>query len=350
MLSVFLMFIFCSFSVQAITFPDLPEGVSNNAVAQVNTSQGDYLISFMGLGQNKDHKAVHNKVWALKIGDQHWQQKSPVPSSLTLKGRLASIAATVNEHVYLFGGYTVAEDHQEISSPDVFRYDVSQDTYQKLTPMPVPVDDSVALVYQNRYIYLVSGWHNAGNVNLVQIYDTATDSWQQGSPFLGQPVFGHSGAITGNNMIICDGVIVVPQRLKRRKYDDIAQCYIGKINAQQVDKVDWQLIDHPTGVAKYRMAAAALKGSVFFVGGSDNPYNYNGIGYNTVPSNPSNEVWQYNIAEHRWLKLSQKQDRKLYPATMDHRGLIIYKNQLLTIGGMEQGQRVSNKVSSRQLL
>lgn len=25
--------------------------------------------------------------------------------------------------------------------------------------MPVPVDDSVALVYRDRYVYLVSGWH-----------------------------------------------------------------------------------------------------------------------------------------------------------------------------------------------
>jgi hypothetical protein len=41
--------------------------------------------------------------------------------------------------------------------------------------MPVPVDDDISLPYQSRYIYLISGWHNDGNVNLVQLYDTKTN-------------------------------------------------------------------------------------------------------------------------------------------------------------------------------
>lgn len=43
--------------------------------------------------------------------------------------------------------------------------------------MPVPVDDSVSLTYQDRYIYLVSGWHKDDNVLNVQMYDSQTDIW-----------------------------------------------------------------------------------------------------------------------------------------------------------------------------
>ena len=45
--------IFLSFSLRtaiAQPLPDLPEPVSNNAVALVKTEGGEYLLSFMGLG------------------------------------------------------------------------------------------------------------------------------------------------------------------------------------------------------------------------------------------------------------------------------------------------------------
>jgi hypothetical protein len=140
----------------AATLPPLPEAVSNNAVASVSTDSGNYLLSFMGLGKGKTHLDVHNKVWALKLNTtlsvNSWQQKSPVPSSLPLKGRLASIAVGVKDKAYLFGGYTVAEDHTEVSSPDNFAYQVTTDHYTKIANTPVPVDDAIALVYQQRFI------------------------------------------------------------------------------------------------------------------------------------------------------------------------------------------------------
>jgi len=43
--------------------PPLPEPVANNAVATVNIDQQQYLLSFMGLGQGKGHKDVHNRAW-----------------------------------------------------------------------------------------------------------------------------------------------------------------------------------------------------------------------------------------------------------------------------------------------
>jgi N-acetylneuraminic acid mutarotase len=113
----------------AHSLPDLPEPVSNNAVAKVTTPSADYLISFMGLAKQKDYSDVHDRVWVLKVGDDTWRPGKPVPSSLTLKGRLASIAAGVGDNAYIFGGYTVAQDHSEVSSPDNFRYNPATDQY-----------------------------------------------------------------------------------------------------------------------------------------------------------------------------------------------------------------------------
>lgn len=318
---------------------NLPEPVSNNAVAMVNTTDGQYLISFMGLGQGKTYKDVHNKVWAVNLNDNMWQAKKPVPSSLPLSGRLASVAIGVDEFAYLFGGYTVSADHQEISSPDSFQYDVLTDSYKTLAPMPVPVDDSVALVYQQRYIYLISGWHNAGNVNLVQIYDIKNNTWQQGSPFLGIPVFGQAGAISNNTMVICDGVMVEAQLLKRRTYKGISQCLKGQIDPKQPKNIDWQLIQHPTGVSRYRMAAAGQENKLYFVGGSSNPYNYSGVGYDGQPAPASAELWTYSVDTNQW------QVQPVNSKTMDHRGLIMINNEMLTIGGMNDKQQVIDTVT-----
>ena len=324
--------------------PDLPEAVSNNAVAAVDTEKGTYLLSFMGLAKGKSYRDVHDKTWVLAPGASEWQPGKPVPSSLSLAGRLASVAVGLNGQAYLFGGYTVAEDHSEISSPDNFRYDPVADQFQAIAPMPVPVDDAVALVYQQRYIYLVSGWHNDGNVNLVQVYDAKLDRWTQASPFLGAPVFGQAGGIVGNKLVICDGVAVHAHADKRRSFAAETACYLGTIDPKQPSKIDWRTLPHPTGKARYRMAATGLADGqkIVFAGGSDNPYNYNGIGYDGQPSEPDPMLWIFDLNKFTWSVTPSDSN------TMDHRGLLAYKGQLWVIGGMGPKQTVLSQVTSIQ--
>lgn len=325
----------------------IPSPVSNNAVTQVTVKNKKYLLSFSGITTNKTYQDVHNKTFIYDIEKNAWKQGKSVPISKSVNGligRLASTATSLKDIAYVFGGYTVAKDHSEISVPDVYSYNVSNDTFKLLTPMPVPVDDSVALSYNNRYIYLVSGWHNDGNVNLVQIYDSLTNTWQQASPFPGKAVFGHAGAIVDNTMVICDGVRIDVHAKKRRTYASEAACYIGKIKDNTPNIIDWNLLKHPTGIARYRMAAAGIdkKKQIVFIGGSDNPYNYNGIGYNNHASLPSEKIWVYDIKLNRWNITKTKN------LTMDHRGLLIFNNTLVTIGGMDKNQQVLNTINHYQ--
>jgi N-acetylneuraminic acid mutarotase len=322
----------------------LPEAVSNNAVTQVSVGNRQYLLSFSGLAKSKGASDVHNKTYVFDIEKNSWHVGSPVPIANPineLSGRLASVATAINEIAYVFGGYTVAKDHSEVSVPDVYAYHVDTDSYRALAPMPVPVDDSVALPYQDRYVYLVSGWHNDGNVNLVQVYDTTTNSWQQASPFPGKPVFGQAAGIVNNTLVICDGVRVDVHIAKRRNYAAEAACYVGKIADNNPAKISWQKLAHPTGVSRYRMAAAGDNntGIISFIGGSNNPYNYNGIGYNGVPSKPSNEIWQYHIKNNQWQVLTTNN------ATMDHRGLLNINGKLVTLGGMGHKQQVLDSIN-----
>lgn len=334
-------------------FASMPSAITNNAVTQVTIDNEHYLLSFSGLSNNKTYQDVHNKAYAYRVNKKQWQKISPVPlSSDNLKltnnlvGRLASVATSINDTAYIFGGYTVAQDGTEVSVSDVYSYDLIKDSYQLLAPMPVPVDDSVALAYQQQYIYLISGWHNSGNVNLVQLYNTQTNQWQQATPFPGKPVFGHAGGIVDNKMLICDGVAIKVHKNTKRSYQDEASCYLGVIDEQQPNKIAWRIIKHPTNNARYRMAALGIenKQQIVFIGGSENPYNYNGIGYNGKPSQPSNAVWLFDLQKDQW------QIKRSKTATMDHRGLLLIGNELLTLGGMAAQQQVLNTVNSYPLI
>ncbi len=318
--------------------PPLPIAVSNNAVASLRIGNATRLYSFMGLGEGKTHDDIVRAAFEYDSTRGAWQRLPDVPVS---EGRLASVAAAANGAVYLFGGYSVAADGHEISTPDVLRFDPVARTYRPVAPMPTPVDDSAAVVLGDRWIYLISGWHQDRNLPLVQVYDTIEDRWSQATEFPGAPVFGHAGALLGRSVLICDGV-----RLDviagKRTFSASPECWRGEIASNDRLAIAWRRIASHPGAPRYRMAAAAnpRSGTVLFLGGSENPYNYNGIGYDGRPSSASAMAQAYDLTGGRWVA-----KRPLAQASMDHRGLVAIDGRYALIGGMRDGQRVTAEVA-----
>jgi hypothetical protein len=313
----------------------LPQAVSNNAVALTSGEDGYRLYSVLGIGPGKTWKDIGREAWRYSAAAGRWSAIAPAPGP---RGRLAATAVTAGGDVYLFGGYTVAEDGAEVSTPEVFRLDEAAAKWLAVTTMPVPVDDAVALVYQDRYIYLISGWHDRGNVNLVQVLDTKGYQWAQATPYPGAPVFGHAGGISGARLVICDGVRIAYQKASvPREFLPSAQCWRGSIEGDDYRRIDWHpLAAHP-GVARYRMAAGSDDaGRIWFAGGSANPYNFDGQGYDGNPSEPEAEVFSYDLGKEKW-----DCHGPLAVATMDHRGLPWHEGWFYIIGGMRSGQEVS---------
>jgi hypothetical protein len=89
------------------------------------------------------------------------------------------------------------------------------------------------------------------------------------------------------------------------------------------------------------MAAAGIDklNGVLFVGGSENPYNFNGIGYDGRPSGPAAGALLFDIDTQSWTVLEFEG-----VATMDHRGLVPFAGQWLTVGGMTSDQQVTPSV------
>ena len=315
----------------------LPAPVTNNAVAAVGQDGGWSIYSFNGLGPGKQWRDVSNVAYRVEPESGKAEVIAEVPGA----GRLASTAAVAGGDIYIFGGYTVAEDGTEQSLAEVWKFDPFNEIFTRQADMPTAVDDSVALTYRDRYIYLISGWQDQGNVRNVQVYDTRDQRWMQATPFPGTPVFGHAGAIYGRSLMLIDGVAVTGQVEGKRQFGAVTQFWTGTIDARNPARISWQqLADHP-GEPRYRAGAAIDRSSrrLIIAGGSGNPYNYDGIGYNGLPSQPAEQILGYDFESGRWRVLGL-----LERGVMDLRGLVKIADDYFLVGGMTRGQQVSDGI------
>ena len=223
-------------------------------------------------------------------------------------------------------------------------YDPQADEWLRGAPFPLPVDDAVSGLWRDSLIYIVSGWSQRDNVADVQIYDPTADAWLAATPIPGPPVFGHAGAILGDAIVYCDGVRV--DRSRDTRFVMSRECYRGEIRPDEPARITWRRLSPHPGPARYRMAAAAhpTAGLIVFAGGTDNPYNFDGIGYDGIPAEPTARAFAYDVATDSWIALADKN-----VATMDHRALAVVGSSLYLIGGMTAGQTVTARVERLDL-
>ena len=314
----------------------LPEAVSNNAVAILKVKGQFALFSFMGIGPKKTWNAVTNAAYELDAGSGHAYTIHAVPGTA---GRIAAMAIGAAGRVYLFGGYVVYQGGG-MAVPDANGYEPTKDRWVRNADIPTPVGDAVIGLYHDRYIYLVGGRANTGPVSAVQIYDLEKDKWLNGTP-IPTPVFGHAGGLLGDTIVYIDGA----------KKNDTAgnprfvasdEGWKGTIDRHDPRKIEWTKLPAHPGHARFRIAAGTSEKDemIYFSGGSDNPHDYNGIGYDGKPSEPSPLTFAYNGRSGKWETLNENTP----DPTMDHRGLLVTPEGLVIIGGMEKGQEVTANI------
>lgn len=333
-------------STSALALPDLPEPVSNNAVASTSIRGKTYVLSATGIGPGKRSADIHNKAWLHTVGEFGWTSLPALPSQQRLNGRIGASAVALNNNFFIFGGAFVNADGSAITATDSYRLDPVTRRYTRLNDMPVPVDHAAAVAYQNRYIYLVSGWSDHGAVNLVQLFDNFTQRWSQATPFPGKPVFGLAATVAANHLIVCDGVTLEYPKDKAPELAHSAACWSGKLTSNP-NTIAWQRINHPTGEARYRLAAASVKINgeemAAFIGGSHTIYPLNGQDGTGKAAEPATQVWLYSPAKQRWQKAAATD------GVMDLRGVVELEGALYSLGGMLSQQQVTNKPIKHQI-
>jgi hypothetical protein len=323
----------------------LPVPLSNNAVAISHDEGGARIFSFMGIGPKKTWDAITSSTYEMDVDTGKWTEKRPVPG---VAGRLAASAVALHDQVFIFGGYVVDAQGGETTVSDLNVFVPVENRYYRGKDIPVPVDDAVVGRARDRFIFLIGGWSTTKNdaVRDVQIYDTDKDVWMRGTSIPGTPVFGHAGAIIGDTIVYVDGAYKNPNGANP-KYVASSECWMGKIPKKgDITKIQWTKLPAHPGNARYRIAAGAGSlekkgGRIYFSGGTDNPYSYNGIGYNGQPAEPSPVTFAFNVHTGAWETVNENTP----DPTMDHRGLLVTRHGIVIVGGMEKGQQVSPKVT-----
>ena len=330
----------------------LPSPVSNNAVAISHDEGGPRIFSFMGIGPKKTWDAVTTSAYEMNPDTGQWTEKRPVPG---VAGRLAASAVALHDQVFIFGGYVVDAQGGETTVSDLNVFVPVENRYYRGQDIPVPVDDAVVGLYRDRYIFLIGGRSSSKGdaVQNVQVYDTDKDTWMQATP-IPWPVFGHAGAILDDTIVYVDGAYKNRGGLGA-KYAATSECWMGIIPKKgDITKIAWTKLPPHPGNARYRIAAGAgplekRGGRIYFSGGSDNPYNYNGIGYDGRPAEPSPVTFAFNVYTEEWETVdedtSEPTPARTPAPTMDHRGLLVTHRGLVIVGGMEKGQQVTAKVT-----
>jgi hypothetical protein len=279
----------------------------------------------MGLGPGRTYRDIVQESWTLTVGQPRWQLAPPVPGP---EGRLAATAEFLDGRVFVLGGYTVSADGTEVSVPDVDVFDPQTQRWDQAAPMPVPVDDAVSVVWRGRLV-VVSGWHDRDNVTDVQLYDPKLDEWTALPDIIGPGVFGHAGGLVADELVYCDGVAV--DRRRSQPFVAVQGCYAATLDAADPTQSAWRELPHHERPAHYRMAAGGLgtRAWIVFAGGTDNPYNFDGVGYDGVLSQPRREVFAWDVRAQSWIPLPD-----LPVASMDHRGLVPVGDTLWLLGGM----------------
>jgi N-acetylneuraminic acid mutarotase len=321
-----------------------PSARTNWTLAKANGKQGHEIFTFYGLGTGKTYRDIAKDVHAFSPAKNQWRQVTNIPVS---QGVLASAAVSVNNKIYLAGGYSVASTGDEKSTPDLFEFDPMTESFKLVSQIPIPVDDSVLLAWRDRYLVFVSGWHDTGNVKDVQLFDLQDKKWRKASQYPGDGVFGHSGGIVGDSMVICDGVTAIKDAKGKNQFAMSTRCFRGDLNSNDPMKIKWtELPKHP-GAPVYRAAASGTLQTgarILFAGGANRAYNYDGIGYDGVPVLASDKVFSYDLGKNEW-----QAHRSLIEPSMDHRALIEIDGKFYMPGGMRDPQTVTNEVLAFEL-
>lgn len=312
----------------------MPIPIANNAVTHGTVGGEYYVYSFGGIDSTKSWAGITKRSFRYHVLTDTWEEIDTLPAALE---NVAAGASTVNNKIYILGGYHVYSNGNEISSNEVIIYNPETDTYEPNgSPIPVAIDDHVQCVWRDSLIFVITGWSNNTNVPNVQIYDPALDQWTVGTQTPNDnyfKAFGASGQIIGDTIYYFGGASLgwnFPARSYLRK---------GIIDENDPTQITWtQEEDGPN--ANYRAACLRYNTDIFWVGGSEISYNYNGIAYNGsggVP--PLFQISRY-VTEH----LHWYQGSGAPYGVMDLRGIAqISSNQWIICGGMKENQKVSNR-------
>ena len=300
-----------------------------------------HVYSFSGIDETKIYSGIHKKAFRYNTQTQVWDEIAELPSG---NGRIAAGASVVKNKIYIIGGYEVFSNGSEVSVDKTHIYNPETNSYETDgTPIPLAIDDHVQAVWRDSLIYVVTGWSNTTNFPNVQIYNPSNDEWTVGTSVPNTndyKVFGASGAIIGDTIYYLGGAksssgFNISNSLRR-----------GIIDPNDPTNITWSLVPNASENV-YRAAALPIGNSIYWIGGSEITYNFNGIAYNGSGGVPPREDLTILMTETDTL-ITRVPDMfgNGMPQVMDLRGIASLNDggRAIIVGGMMANQQVTDRV------
>lgn len=325
------------FAADQPKIPPMPGAVANNAVAVLKN--GIEIYSVMGIGPKKTWDDITNKMYILRLSSKKWVEGRPIPG---VAGRLGASGVGARGQVFVFGGFVVDGQGNELTVGDVNSYRPDDHRWYRAADIPVPVDSAVIGVFRDRYIYLVGGKSKNGPVNIVQVYDAEKNTWSQATPFPGTPVFGHAGGVADDAIVFVDGAKIDPDKKDGSSYVASDECWVGKIDHKDPNKIDWTKLPPHPGKARFGIFAGGgeKEHKIVFSGGTATPHNFKGMGPDGKLGTISPLTFVFEVHGNRWDTINAETPD---PRT-DGRGVVQTPLGPLVLGGMLKNQAITANV------
>src|SRR5208283_1847620 len=122
-----------------------------------------------------------------------------------------------------------------------------------------------------------------------------------------------------------------------------SECWLGKIDHHDHNKIQWSKLPEHPGTANFRIAAGGSEKDrmIYFAGGADTLYDLKGVGGDGKPVEPSPFVFAFNLRSAKWETISENAPNTV----MDQPALIVTSEGLVVVGGMAKGQQVTATVA-----
>lgn len=311
--------------------PPMPSAVTFNSVTSLKS--GIEVYSLMGMGTKRTWDDVSNKMYVLSLKSGKWAEGRPVPG---VAGRLGSATIGAKGQVFVFGGYVVDGQGNELTVGDANSYLPEDHRWYRAADLPIPVDNAVIGVTHDRFIYLIGGRSKGGPVNNVQVYDADKNTWSQATPSPGTPVFAHAGGITDETIVYVDGA----KKDASGHYVSSDECWMGKIDRKDPIKIEWSKLPAHPGPGRFGIVGGAGEHRFLFSGGTLVPHNFRGLGDDGKPAELSPVTFAFDLHGSKWETIMED----TYDVRADARGLAYTPLGPLIVGGTLKNSAVSARV------
>ena len=225
---------------------NLPEPVTNQALAGLLRNGQPVIYSFFGLDSTKQQPGVHKKVFRIELTTGKSAKIGEVPDEV---GRLAPAASVIKNKAYLVGGYAVHPGGKEKSSTHLFDFDPATEEFTSGARLLVPVDDQMQGVWRDSLLFVISGWYDSLTIRTVQVYNPITNQWKLATPL---PDDKKAAVFGGCAMIAGDTIYVLGGAMFQIFYPPSRNFYKGYINPRNPREITWKMSREYPGPYRYR--------------------------------------------------------------------------------------------------